>query len=70
MKTWKIELELKVADAWIADGFNPSDPKTLERIEEILQDLLPYADYQIELKTKARLLTAPSEKEINKIRNR
>lgn len=40
MKTWKIEITMKVADSWIADGFNASDLERLEQAEEAFRQML------------------------------
>jgi len=58
MKTFKIEITLKVADSWIADGFDASE--RLEEIEEQITSILPFA-YGHELEVIAKLISAPSK---------
>lgn len=62
MKTFKIEITLKVADSWVADGFDASE--RLEEIEEQIASILPFA-YGHELQVKAKVIYAPSKAVIN-----
>lgn len=43
MKTWKIELEMTVADSWIEDGFDATDEAVKEEIKWNCLGLLPWA---------------------------
>lgn len=67
MKTWTLKIELKIADSWIADGFE-IDKERLEVIEEKLSDLLPYA-YGHEFKVKATVTKAPDKKAIRDLQS-
>lgn len=64
MKTWKIEIELKVSDNWVEDGFDASE--RTEQIAEMMQGLLPYA-YGHEVKAKVKITKAPTKDEIRKL---
>lgn len=64
MKTWKINVTLKVADTWIEDGFDAAE--RLEQIQELLSELLPYA-YGREFKVEAKITSAPDKKVIEKL---
>lgn len=61
MKTWEIKLEIKIADSWVADGFNMSEH--LEDLKDKIADLVPYA-YNHEFQVKAIITKAPEQKEI------
>lgn len=66
MKTFKFEIEMKVADLWIEDGFgaaNQKEKKRLEeRIEEVIQgNMLAWAR-ESEFKIKVKTLSAPDMK--------
>ena len=56
-RTWVLEVELKVEDSWIADGFDV-DEERLHLIEDQLSHLLPYA-YGYEFGIKVRVKTKP-----------
>jgi len=64
MKTWKIEVTLKVADNWVEDGFDASE--RLQQIEQSFADLLPYA-YDEEVVVKAKVTSAPERKVIREL---
>ena len=59
MKTWKLEVTLKVADCWIEDGFDAGSPAWITGIQEALEELLPYANPGQEVKAKVKILSAP-----------
>lgn len=64
MRTWKIEIEMKVADAWVADGFDASE--RIEDIQDALSHLIPYA-YGNEVTVKAKIISAPKQEIILKL---
>jgi hypothetical protein len=64
MKTWKIEINLKVSDNWIEDGFDASE--RIEEIAEMMQQLLPHA-YGHEVQANVKIVKAPSKEVINKL---
>lgn len=64
MKTWKIEIKLKVSDNWIEDGFDASE--RTQEIADMMQGLLPYA-YGNEIQAKVKIIKAPSKEEILKL---
>lgn len=66
MKTWKLEITVKVADSWVTDGFDLKE--RLEQIEEQLTTMLPFA-YEHELQIKARIVSAPDRKVIEQLQN-
>lgn len=50
MKTFKLELTVKVADLWIEDGFDLNDPLRQEQLIESIQSMLPYAhDHEVQV---------------------
>jgi methyl coenzyme M reductase subunit D len=56
MKTWKIEVKVKVAEIWVDDGFDLEDTHWKEYIEEKFKSMIPYAydhEIQVEVKVKA-----------------
>lgn len=61
MQKWKINLDLKVSDNWVADGVNFSDPDCLKRLEEHIRNFMPYAYYEIEFKVEAKVTSAPKK---------
>lgn len=68
MKKFKFEIEMKVADCWIEDGFgaaNREEKKVLEeRIAEVIKEnMLTYA-YGHEFQVKVKTVSAPPIKEI------
>jgi methyl coenzyme M reductase subunit D len=64
MKTWKIEITLKVDDSWVADGFDASE--RIEEIEDLMTNMLPYA-YEHEVQAKVKILKAPAKEAILKL---
>lgn len=65
MKKWLIQIEIKVADLWIEDGFDMS--KRIEDLEEqIVSQMLPYA-YGHEVNVKAKIISKPDPKIIRKM---
>lgn len=64
MKIWKLAITLKIADSWIADGFDASE--RIEEIEQQIQNLLPFA-YEHEFSVKAKVVKAPATAVINKL---
>lgn len=66
MKTWTIQLTIKVADSWIADGFDAND--RLDEISEQVSRILPFA-YGHELKVKAMVKTSPNKATIRALQN-
>lgn len=64
MKTWKIEITLKVDETWVEDGFDASE--RLEEIQDKLADLLPYA-YGHEFQIIAKIKSAPDKKAIREL---
>lgn len=64
MQTWNININLKVADSWIADGFDAAE--RIEQIKELLTELLPYA-YDHELIITPTIKTAPKKDKINEL---
>ena len=66
MKTFKLEVTLKVSENWVADGFGFANKKEkkefTEQIEETLQNnLLTYA-YGSEFYAKCKVIEAPDMK--------
>ena len=61
MKTWKIEIEMKVNETWIEDGFDAG--QRIGEIEELISNLLPYA-YEYEFQVKAKIKSAPDKQVI------
>ena len=59
MKTYKLQIEINVAENWIADGFNPETKEWREDIEEAIVSLLPYAD-EHEFIVKVTKVTPPT----------
>lgn len=57
MQTWELKVTLKVADTWVADGFDAKERIT--QIEEALHQLLPYAHHS-ELRVKAEIFIMPT----------
>lgn len=68
MQTWKMEVTLKVANSWVADGFNLSQPLRIEEVEEKLQSMIPYA-YGHEVQVKVKITSAPKAKTIEQLQN-
>jgi hypothetical protein len=66
MQVFKFIVIMKVADSWIADGFQVKD--RIDQIEEKIAELLPYA-YGHEVKVSVSLITHPSENIINSLQN-
>lgn len=66
MKNWNININLKVADSWVADGFDAKE--RLEQIEELLTQLLPYA-HDHEFIIKASVRSTPSVKVIHELQS-
>jgi len=64
MTTWKFEIEMKVSDNWIADGFDAS--QRVEAIKESIQNLLPLA-YEGEVEVKVNITQKPTKTELKKI---
>ena len=60
-----LRIEMLVDDSWIADGFS-CNGKHLENVEEYITGLLPYA-YGHEFTVKAKLVSGPDKKIINKL---
>jgi hypothetical protein len=56
MKTYKVEIEMQVAESWIQDGFRLEDKQQL--IEDKLGWLLPYAESH-EFKVKVTKIIPP-----------
>jgi len=69
MKTYKIELNIKVSDKLIADGLNLASENILNQIEEQIREIASYAIYEVEFKVKAKVKRQPSDKEIEEIMN-
>lgn len=68
MKTWKFEITMKVADSWVADGFDASQENRIEEIKEAMQGMLPYA-YGHEVLVNVNVTKAPDQKEIEELQN-
>jgi methyl coenzyme M reductase subunit D len=68
MKTWKFEITMKVADSWIADGFNGSDESRIEQIAEAMHAMLPYA-YEHEVEVTIKVTKSPDPKVIEGLQN-
>ena len=68
MKTWKIEITMKVADSWVADGFNASNENRIEEIKELICGMLPYA-YDHEVEVDVKVTKAPEPKVIEQLQN-
>lgn len=43
MITWKVTLELSVADVWIDDGFNLEEQEWKDDITQYFESVIPYA---------------------------
>lgn len=66
MQVFKFIVSMKVADSWVADGFQIID--RIDQIEEKMAELLPYA-YEHEVKVSVSLITHPSENIIKSLQN-
>lgn len=66
MKTWKLSITVKVADSWVADGFNLSE--RIEEIEEQIANILPFA-YGHEVEIKAKITFSPKATTIEALQN-
>lgn len=64
MQTWKLNIEIKVANSWIKDGFDLAE--RLDEIQESLTGLLPYA-YENELRVTVSITKVPSKEVIRKL---
>jgi hypothetical protein len=56
--TFEFNLTLKISKNWIEDGADPCDPEWRERIEEKIQEILPYA-YGSEIKVELKPVKLP-----------
>lgn len=66
MQTWKFEVTMKVADSWVADGFDGSG--RVEEIKEAMQGMLPYA-YGHEVQVAVKVTQAPDPKVVTALGN-
>ena len=65
MKTWKLNVSIKVHEDWVSDGFNVDD-RRIDYINELLGQLIPYATPS-ELVISTKVTKSPSEKEVNEL---
>lgn len=63
---WKLQVTLEVSENWIEDGFDASTKESLEVMEEVLRERLPYA-YDHEFKIGIKVISAPDQKVIRKL---
>jgi hypothetical protein len=68
MEKWKLQIDVEVADSWVADGFNLSE--RLDEVQEAIKNMLPQA-YDHEMAVKVKILGQPSEnnEELGKLIN-
>lgn len=68
MKQWKIEITMKVADSWIADGFDLVQRIENGELEDHMKSMLPHA-YGHEIVIGTKVLSAPDKKVIEGLQN-
>ncbi len=66
MQTFSFNVKMKVADSWVADGFQIKD--RIEQIEELIAGLLPYA-YGHECIVTVKVTGSPSDAIIEALQN-
>lgn len=66
MQKFKFEVTMKVADSWVADGFQVKD--RLEQIAETLSGLLPYA-HGHECVIEVKEISSPKASVITSLQN-
>ena len=55
MKTFKIDVKVKVAEVWIDDGFDMTDTHWIEYIESKFKEMIPYAyDHEVQVVVKVK----------------
>lgn len=67
MQTWKIHLELKISDHWVADGVDFSNKAFLDNLNEHIRNFMPYAIYETEFKVKSIIVSAPDKKIVSEL---
>lgn len=66
MQTFSFTVKMKVADSWVADGFQVKD--RIEQIQDKISELLPYA-YGYECKVTVKITGSPSDATIEALQN-
>lgn len=66
MKTWKIEITMRVSDSWIEDGFNLKERIDSGEVSELMTGMLPHA-YDHEVTAKVKIISAPDPKKIEEL---
>ena len=71
MKTFKLEITLKVADCWIEDGFGPHSKQDIARFNEQIEEALRYqlltSATSSEFKVSVKLIDHPDFKSVSEL---